>query len=448
MQLFTTILFAGTVALASQGGDAAGTGTVERSADSEIRSEAGARKRPVVTIDSLVSEALEKNPELNFYRAEIDVARGERRTAGAWTNPEVTSDIGRKRSSGAGLSAEGTAWSVSVLQPFEFPGRLGLRKAIANQEMELAQLGIEQFKAALSARVRSVAFNLLIAQQKAASAKTVESRGKELVDILVQRDPAGVSPLLEMRIIEASVMSLKASGLAAVVEARRAQYELNQLRGAPLSDEVQIAEVDLALTPLPPVEELLTIASTNNFQLRIRAAELRQQGFRVELARNERWPGVSVGPFYSQERAGEKEQQIGIGVSIPLPLWNRNEGAIDSSRGRLAQAETSLSVAQRELERSLREAHTIYTTHVTELSQWRTNILSDLREAAELGDRHYRLGAIPVATYVELQEKFVEAVSAVLTTQAAALQSLQEVELLTGAALPQFLRTPTAKKNL
>ena len=52
---------------------------------------------PSATLDALVADVLEHNPELNFYRAEIAAAKGERRTAGTWANPEVstTVEIGR-----------------------------------------------------------------------------------------------------------------------------------------------------------------------------------------------------------------------------------------------------------------------------------------------------------------------------------------------------------------
>ncbi len=161
---------------------------------------------PEVTLDALVAEALEKNPELNFYKVEIAAAKGERRTAGAFPNPELSADLGRKRVSGSGLSSEGTAWSVSVMQPFEYPGRISLRKAIANRQVELAEVGYDQFRSALAARVRTRGYSLLVAQEKADAAQQVAQRGQELVEVLVQRDPAGVTPLLETRIIEANVI--------------------------------------------------------------------------------------------------------------------------------------------------------------------------------------------------------------------------------------------------
>ena len=118
------------------------------------------------TLETLVAEALEQNPERRFYEAEIVAAKSGRKSAGLLASPEVNGTIGQKRLTGGGMSAEGVAWSVSVVQPFEWPGRLGLRKAIANREIELAQLGYDRFKLALAERVRILAFTLFAAQEK------------------------------------------------------------------------------------------------------------------------------------------------------------------------------------------------------------------------------------------------------------------------------------------
>src|SRR6185503_18340364 len=118
-----------------------------------------------ITIPALVAEALERNPELKFYEAEITAAKAGRKTAGLFANPELNGSVGQKTVRGSGLSSEGVAWSVSVLQPFEWPGRIGLRKAIANRDIELAELGYDRFKLALVARVRALAFALFAAQE-------------------------------------------------------------------------------------------------------------------------------------------------------------------------------------------------------------------------------------------------------------------------------------------
>jgi cobalt-zinc-cadmium efflux system outer membrane protein len=390
---------------------------------------------PAVTIDSLVAEVLASNPELNFYRAEVAVARGERRVAAAWANPELSAQAGQKRVRAGGLSDEGTAWAVSVQQTFEWPGRMPLRKAIANHQVQLAELGLGQFRAALSARTRALAYNLAAAQEKTAAAQEVADRFQELREVLLQRDPAGLTPLLETRIIEATELTLKRKASEAETAAQAATLELHQLRGAAWTNAVRIASVRLGFNTAPDTDSLLAACRTNNFELRMRQAELEQQGFKVALARKEGYPAFTVGPYFAQERAGDREQQIGLALSLPLPLWNRNRGGVESAEARRQQAETSLLVTQRNIERQVVENAQGYDTKRREMARWRSDSVDEFRKAAELADRHYRLGAVPISTYVELQKQYLEAVEALLDTKREALDAAQALEHLTGLPL-------------
>ena len=397
---------------------------------------------PPSALDALVAEALEKNPELRFYQAEIAAAKGGRKTAGLWPNPEASANVGQKSVRGSGLSAEGVAWSASVLQPFEWPGRIGLRKAIANREIELAELGYARFKVALAARIRVLAYTLFAAQEKAGGAREVADRYRGLREVLVQRDPAGLTPLLEFRIIEASELTAQRRSTEAALATQAALLELNQLRGVSPETRISVAQTDLSFRPSDSAEKLLALARTNNFELRLRSVELAQQGFRVSLAKNERFPALSVGPSISEERAGERERIIGVGITLPLPLWNRNSGNIQIAEARQAQAETSLLVAQRETERKVVQAVLTYETKLREMGKWRPDSVQHFREAAEIADRHYRLGAVPIATYVELQNKYLEAVEGLLDTKKEALEAGQNLELLTGVTPPLAQTTP------
>ncbi len=150
----------------------------------------------VYSLDQIVNEVLTKNPELNFYIGEIAAAKGERHTAAAWSNPDVSTTIGQKQVRGGGLSSEGVAWSVSAQQTFEWPGRIPLRKAIANHQMQLAELGFAQFKAGLAARARTLSYNVFAAQEKASAAKEVADRFQQLREVASPTDPAGLTPRL------------------------------------------------------------------------------------------------------------------------------------------------------------------------------------------------------------------------------------------------------------
>lgn len=397
-----------------------------------------------VSLDALVEEVLAKNPEVRFYEAEIAAAKAGRKTAGLMANPEMSLSAGHKGVSGSGLSSEGVAWSASVMQPFEWPGRIGLRKAIANQDIELAELGLNRFKLALATKARSLAFGVFSAQEKAAAAGEVAERFKALREVLVQRDPAGLTPLLETRVIEATELNAQRKVSESVLATKTALLELDQLRGLPPTSSSAIKKTAVDFQPADQVSNFIQMARTNNFEVRVKAVELKQQGFRVDLAKNERHPAISVGPTVSEERvAGDRERVIGIGVSFPLPLWNRNKGNIEAAQARQSQAETSLFVAQREVERKVAQAALSYTSKLTEMAKWRPDAVQHFQAAAELADRHYRLGAVPISTYVELQKQYLEAVEGLLDTKKEALDAAVDLELLTGLPLPLVKITTT-----
>ena len=282
--------------------------------------------------------------------------------------------------------------------------------------------------------MRTLAYSLFAAQEKALAAREVAERFKALREVLVQRDPAGLTPLLETRVIEATELTMQRKASDATLATQAALLELNQLRGVAPATHLSVISTHLAFRPTESMETLTALAHTNNFELRLRAVELAQQGFRVDLAKNERFPAISVGPTISEENAGDRDREriIGVSVSLPLPLWNRNKGNIETAVARQMQAEVSLNVAAREVERKVFEAALTYETKLREMAKWRPDSVEHFREAADVADRHYRLGAVPISTYVELQKQYLEAVESLLDTKKEALEAAQNLELLTG----------------
>ncbi|MGH7943962.1 MAG: TolC family protein, partial [Opitutaceae bacterium] len=218
----------------------------------------------------------------------------------------------------------------------------------------------------------------------------------------------------------------------AELEVQAALIELNQLRGAPVSAPLRVATPTLKLNDAPAFDALLSAARENNFDFRMRKVEVEQQGFEVRLARNERYPAISVSPFYSQEKAGDRESVIGIGLSVPLPISQRTRSAVDMAEARRRQAEVAMVVAQRDLEREVLTAAQAFGTKVTETRRWAPDSVTKFRDAAEMSDRHYRLGAVPIATYVELQNSYLDAVEALLDTQREALEAGLKLQQITG----------------
>lgn len=389
------------------------------------------------TVNSLVQKALATHPELRYYEAQIDVARGGKTKAGEIQNPDLMTGVGnwRVRDLNTNNVTDGPTWAVQLTQTFEWPGRLSLRKAIAQKDIELAQLGLEQFRAALAARVRTLSWKMLAAQEQTRAAAEVAKRYKALVDVLLQRDPAGAAPRLEARIIQATALTLGSEATTARNELEAARFELNQLLGERPEQPLELTMENVTLNPPPALQALLAQARKSNFSLRSRILDVQQQGYEVRLAENERWPAITVVPYVQRQQNETRETQVGIGVSIPLPLWNRNKGAIDAAKAKEVQAEVMLTAQMRQLERDVAAQASHYRLHVEELAKWPGDTLHSFRKAAEEADEHYRLGALPLSTYSELQRQYLDSVKAVLTSQLGAVDARLQLEQLTGTKL-------------
>jgi len=394
----------------------------------------GETSTPALSPDVLVAEVTASHPELRFYEAELAAARAGLRAAGSGHDPELAVEIGRKRvrDLAGTLAGEGNAWSVSLTQTFEWPGRLALRKAVANRDVALAELGLDRFRAELAARVHTLACGLFAAQEQAAAAAEVAERFGALKETFLARDSAGLTPLLETRVIEAQELALQRRATDAALAESAARTELNQLRGRPVDEPLTAAPVQLAFAAAPSLDALLAAAHENDFGFRARRLELEQQGYAVRLARHERRPAFSVGPYVSREAADVRETTVGLSLSVPLPLSSGHRAAVDTAESRRRQAEAAVAAAQWELDRAIVAAAQAFEAKRTESARWSPESVAKFREAAALADRHYRLGAVPLATYIELQTAYLDAMDALLATQREALDAGLRLQLLTG----------------
>ncbi len=392
-----------------------------------------------VSVNSLVLKTLATHPELQYYEAQIDVARGGKTKAGEIKNPELMVGKGNwhLRDLSSNYVTDGPTWQAQLTQTFEWPGRISLRKAIAQKDIELAQLGLAQFRAALTGRVRSIAWRMIAAQEQTRAAEEVTKRFQSLAAVLLQRDPAGAAPRLEARIIQANALTLGAEATQARNDLAAARFELNQLLGERAEHPLELKTEHFVVLPPPPMDVLLARARDKNFALRARFLDVEQQGFQVALAKNERWPSITVQSYVQKQTTLTRETQVGFTLSFPLPLWNHNKGAIDAAEAKQLQAELMLTAQMRQLERDVAAQASHYRIYMEQLTQLPPDTLESFRKAAAEADDHYRMGALPLATYTELQRQYLSSVKAVLTAQMGAVDARQQLEQLTGSVPEQ-----------
>lgn len=396
-----------------------------------------AQEKPAVSIDELVETALNSNAELKSYEAEVAVAKGQRTQAGFFKNPEVSFEIGGRevRDSENVLQGNGTTLSVSLMQTFEFPGKGTLRKAIANKNIEIAELGLEQFRLSLAGQVRVLAYEHLAATAEASAAEAVYKQSNELASQLNTQSNYGARLQIEIRLVQASLVELGAAIKEASLRREETRTQLNALLGRPQNLPLRIASAFAPPTKRFNDTALVFAAQSNNPLLKIRQKELERSARELTAARLDIAPDFAIGPFFSRDVAGDTEQNFGGAISATVPIWDWNIGNIQSAKGRSAAAEALRVKAERDVEAQILSRLRAYDLTRRQLDMIPAGLLKNVQEASSLADTQLRNGSIGAQLYLDAQAAYLNSLRASQNAVLDAWRTVLDLNLLTGGQL-------------
>ena len=392
---------------------------------------------PLRTIEDIVTQALANNAELRVFEAELAAAKGQRTQAGFFKNPEISTEIGGRevRDSENVLQGNGTTFSIAVTQTFEFPGKGTLRKAIASKNIEIAELGIEQFRLALAGQVRLLAYEHIAAMLEAEAAEAVYRQSSKLVSQLTSHAGFGARLQIEIRLIQASLIELGAAIKDSSLSREETRTKLNALLGLPQSMFLRLRE------PLAPPQKrlnagkLVLAAQQHNLLLKIRQRELERSVRELTAARIDIAPDFAIGPFFSRDVAGDTEQNIGAAISATVPLWDWNIGNIQSAKARREAAEALRVKAERETEAEILSRLRAYELTQRQLEMIPSGVLQSVRDASSLAETQFRNGSIGVQLYLDAQSAYLNTLRTLQKAVLDAWRTLLDLNLLTGGAL-------------
>jgi len=387
--------------------------------------------RAAESVDELVAAALAAEPELRAWQAAGEAAEASRAQAARRPNPEFHSELGFKRVDADGDTENGYVFGVSLEQPWERRGKRTARAAMAGADMQLADANWALAARQLETTVRGWIVQYAIADADGRAADEVSRRSQALIAMLKERPVAGASVFLELRVVEANLIEFQAVVRERTALRDDARIALNALLNRAPEAPVDVAFALGALRPPPPATEL-TERLLSGPGMRVLQATLARRAGEQQAAILDAKPDVVAGPFYSHEEAGETEATLGLSLSMELPWRNRNQGTIAAASALTAQAEAMLQAEQRRLEGELARAIAAQSRALDELKWVTDERVAQVHDAADLAERQYRLGAIDVQLFLDLQRESLNVQRLRYDALLRAWQSALEILLLTG----------------
>jgi outer membrane protein, heavy metal efflux system len=154
----------------------------------------------------------------------------------------------------------------------------------------------------------------------------------------------------------------------------------------------------------------------------------------VEVARSKAVPDLTAsgGVRYLNE---VKEGTFVLGFSLPLPLFDRNQGGIQEAYARLSKAELERRAAEVRVSTALSDAYQNLVSAVNEVSTLQNEVLPAAQEAFQATQEGYRLGKFGLLDVLDVQRTFFETRGRYLEALATYHKAVADLERLSGEEL-------------
>lgn len=391
-----------------------------------------------LTLNAALELALGANPELSAAGRELEALDATITQAQARPNPVLLALIEDTR-------REARTTTLQLNQPIELGGKRGARIEAAERGRDAASLELEAKRAEIRAAVTAAFFDVLVAQERLRLAQASVELAQRASAAAARRVTAGkVSPVEETRarVAEAAVRVEQAQAASEVATARR-RLAATWGNSSPRFERVE-GDPE-ALPPLPAMADLNARLAASPNLLRARIEVDRRQSL-AEVERSRSVPDMIV--ILGGKRIEELDiNQAILGVSIPIPIFDRNQGNLLEALRRTDKARDELSATGIRLSNELVQAHERLNTARQEVASLQRDILPGAQSAYDAATKGFELGKFSFLEVLDAQRTSFQAKSQYLRALAEAHRSAAEIERILGATSTQSTLAPAATQQ-
>ncbi len=366
----------------------------------------------------LVRRAMASNAEFAAARLDIERGRARLRQAGLFPNPSL--DFEHTTGRLTGVRDEGET-SIGVAIPIELGGKRGRRIDLAKAELAAAEAEVADRERRLVREVRTAYVEALSALRELETLERLSNLDLQTTRIVEIRVKEGDAAPIELNLLQAEVDRLRAR--RALVEGRleSAMLRLRSVAGMPLDELLQLRE-DLAVPLInePPrtLEEAIEIAlrTRPDLQLARLNEEVAKAGLR--LARAQSTPDLTAFTKYSQERSAfdntpvgsifDKDRLVTFGVSISIPVFNRNQGAKAEAAAAITQTQRRREFAEQVVRAEVASAYARYQAAQRAIDRFEKGVIARSTENIRVFREAYNLGEFRITDLVNEQRRLVD----------------------------------------
>ncbi len=389
-----------------------------------------------LTLEEVVGIAIHDNKDLQAARYAVEAARARLLQAGLLPNPRL--DLSGKSDSIFNNEGEYTA-NVGLSQQFPIAGRIARQKDVAQADVALALAEINEAERKLAGDVAASFYRILALDrqievrdrligidQKLAEATRNRFRAAEVSELDVNTAQLELQRLTQER---ALLLSQRATQLA----------QLNQLLGQSAAQPLALDNTLPTNEPLPSLVEAQQRALALRPDMRFALLTADRTRADQALARAQRWEDWTAGVGVEQSRLAiqgvppqNRGRALGLTLSIPLPLLNKNQGRIAETAAADAQAAVRIEALKLSIGNEVATAYAEAERLRTAVQQYQQDILPVSDRNVRLAQQGYDQGLVSIVEVIQAQRQQSELNISYLNVLDQYLQALVKQRLAVG----------------
>jgi cobalt-zinc-cadmium efflux system outer membrane protein len=382
-------------------------------------------------------------------REEVGAARALVKQAGARANPRV--DV----SGAKAVGMPDNQLMVEGMLPLELGGRRAARVLVAGREVELREAQLAERERTVAAEARAKFGEALAEILKLGVTEDLLLNSQRGYRLVVARVLEGRTAPLEQNIVLVEVNRLRSMRETGRGKVEVAMLELKNLMGAEPSEPLKLrGDFDDLIDALPDAADSTARALAERPDLRAARAAESLAAARVEEARAEGRADAEVRAGYQRMRSGfdlrgfddagrpapieDTFNSVTFGVSVTLPVRDRNRGALESAAGALSAATRRREFLELTVRREVAAAYARYDAAARSMEIYRVGVRGQAGQNLSVIRRTYELGSKALLEYIAEQRRYIELesdyVNSILETY------LARVEVARASASPALLK--------
>jgi cobalt-zinc-cadmium efflux system outer membrane protein len=383
-----------------------------------------------LSLQQALEKALRRNSALQSARAGVGRFEGRLTHASRWlpANPELSLQVAERDQDGQSSTDKG----IRLSQEIWIGGQRGLGKAAASARLTAAEQRLAFLETSVRARVRLAYLEALLARESVETAERAETLTGKLYQFASQRFQAGAATQLILNTARIGAARARAALVDARRDHKRARLALMELLD-PESARLRLtSELSLDRFNLPSMGPLLGEALKRRQDLVAAAREVVAARKTLSLSKRQLIPNLKVFGFMKEEEGADV---AGLGVSMPIPVWDTRSGENQVARAELEQARIEEDALRLQVRTEVIGAVTDYNAARQRLEVFGEDVLASAEENVRLTEKAFRAGSVGAPTLAMAQDDLINTRREYLDALREAIGAAAALERSTGGVV-------------